>query len=71
MDERVQVLVSGLPDFVRAFEISGRFTGPSIYFHNRAINLRRRLGSALSAVESDEFIELLYATLTARGQPSQ
>jgi hypothetical protein len=67
MDGKVQALVSGFPDFVRTFEASGRFTGPSVHLHNRAISLRRRLGSALLAVESDEFVELLYATLTAWG----
>jgi hypothetical protein len=67
MDERVQALIAGLPNLVRTFEASGRFTGPSVHFHNRAIGLRRRLGSALSAIESDDFVELLYATLTAWG----
>jgi hypothetical protein len=67
MDGRVQALIAGLPDFVGTFEASGRFTSPSVHFHNRVIGLRRHLGSALSAIESDDFVELLYATLTAWG----
>lgn len=56
-----------LPRLVAVFTASEQFSGPSLYFHQRSSKLRRDLGSASRAIASDEFLELIYATLTAWG----
>src|SRR4051812_22935592 len=67
MDERVRRLELEFPRFVTLFEKAQRFSGPSLHFHRRAIDRRRALGSAEKAVRDEEFMEMLYATLTAWG----
>jgi hypothetical protein len=67
MDERVEDLSKDLPRLVQVFENAERFSGPSLHFHRRAIDTRRGLGSARAAIDSDQFVEFVYATLTAWG----
>jgi len=67
MDERVQELSTDLIAHVEAFANAERFSGPSLYFHRRTIDSRRDLGSSGAAIESDQFVEFLYATLTSWG----
>ena len=67
MDERVQDLSTDLHALVEEFGKANRFSGPSLYFHRRTIDTRRDLGSSGAAIESEPFVELLYATLTAWG----
>lgn len=67
MDAKVRDLSDNVPRFLHIFEISPRFTGPSLYFHRRAIAYRQERGPSSAAIGSDEFVELLYATLTAWG----
>jgi hypothetical protein len=67
MDERIDAISRELPRFVSVFTAAERFSGPSLHFHKRAIDMRRKLGSAPNAVASREFLELVYATLTAWG----
>jgi hypothetical protein len=67
MDERVQELIRGFSNFVKIFEDSERFSGPSIYFHRRTLERLRAHGSVSEAFGDDAFIESLYATLVSWG----
>jgi hypothetical protein len=67
MDKRVQELIRGFSNFVKIFEDSGRFSGPSIYFHRRTLERLRAHGSVTEALGDDAFIESLYATLVSWG----
>lgn len=63
----VEALVSGFDEYLWRFEASGLFTGPSIHFHERAIQRRRGHGSAASLLADDLFLEYVYAVLSAWG----
>lgn len=63
---RVRYLEQHLRSCLRKFDRDGGFSGPSVHFHERTMDLRRRLGCR-RAIESDEFCECLYATLTSWG----
>lgn len=63
----VEALVTDFADCVRTFEASGTFSGPSLYFHERAIARRRTHSSARSLLADEGFLEYVYAVLTAWG----
>lgn len=63
----VEGLVADFAGCVRAFEVSGTFSGPSVYFHEWAIARRRMHSSARDLLADDLFVEYVYATLTAWG----
>lgn len=65
--ENVDALVADFADCVRTFETSGTFSGPSVYFHDRAIARRRTHSSARSLLADEGFLEYVYAVLTAWG----
>jgi hypothetical protein len=45
-----------------------KYTGPSVYFHVKAVNRFQNLGSSVSRTVKDKrFSELLYATLVSWG----
>lgn len=67
MDQRVAELTNHFYSYVKVFDASDRFSGPSLYFHRRTIEQRRSAVSVAGVVASIEFVELLYATLTAWG----
>lgn len=67
MDERVDELIGEFSNFVKTFEDSRRFSGPSIYFHRRTLERLRAHGSVSEALGDDAFIESLYATLVSWG----
>ena len=67
MEERVDDLVRGFSSFVKTFNDSGRFTGPSVYFHCRTLERLRAHASATAALTDDAFVESLYATLVSWG----
>jgi hypothetical protein len=67
MDRRVAELASGFEKSVRRFGASGRFTGPSWYFHRRTLDRRSKHRSMASPLADDAFFDALYATLTAWG----
>jgi len=67
MDDRVSQLTKGFERYVRAFTKSERFTGPSGYFHRKALALRAGHQSIASLLNDDAFFDALYATLTAWG----
>ena len=54
-------------EYVADFDSSPPFGGPSLYFHQRTISLRRELGSVSRAIADQRFREYLYATLAAWG----
>ena len=63
----IEALISGFDDHVRRFEAAGLFSGPSIYFHDRAI-ARRRAHTSITGLLSDErFLEYVYAVLPSWG----
>jgi hypothetical protein len=67
MAERIDDLSANFGDYLREFEQRAIFGGPSVHFHVRAIERRMTHESVLSAIADDEFMELMYATLTSWG----
>jgi hypothetical protein len=67
MEKRVQQLTRSFGSYVDVFNAARLFTGPSLYFHWKTRNLLRRHSSAADALEDDQFLESIYATLTAWG----
>lgn len=65
--ERTEELVSGFAGYVAAFEASEAFPGPSLYFHERAIERRRRHQAVTSLLDDERFLEYAYAVLPAWG----
>jgi hypothetical protein len=57
--------------YLDRFDESRLFTGPSLYFHLRTLQIRRQhiecVGQIESCLDSEAFFESLYATLTAWG----
>jgi hypothetical protein len=49
----VEALIKDFDRYVRRFEASNAFSGPSVYFHERAIE-RRRLHSSVADLLADE-----------------
>lgn len=64
---RLDELMAGLEAFVRTFDRSRLFTGPSVYFHNCAIERLRTHISPAEALGDDLFLETVYATLASWG----
>jgi hypothetical protein len=67
MQQRVDELIAGFDQYVRAFNNANPFTGPSLYFHLKTVAVLRRLSAPSEALHCDEFFDYLYATLTAWG----
>jgi hypothetical protein len=67
MDGRVSELLGGFEKYVGVFAASARFTGPSGYFHRKALARRALHPTVAALVEDDAFFDALYATLTAWG----
>ena len=67
MHRRVSELMNDFGYYVDVFDQASLFTGPSLYFHFKTLELLRRHDSAMQALEDDEFFDSLYATLTAWG----
>lgn len=67
MDERVGKLTERFDEYVRVFGTSERFTGPSGYFHRKALALRAQHQDIASLLKDDAFFDAVYATLTAWG----
>jgi hypothetical protein len=63
----VERLVAGFSAYVDVFEASGAFVGPSVYFHERAIERRRMHDSVQSMLADRLFLEYVYAVLPAWG----
>jgi hypothetical protein len=67
MNQRIGKLNSNFDDYIDYFFNSNNFTGPSIYFHNKTLAIQKRSNSIGETINSDEFFDFLYATLTAWG----
>lgn len=67
MGERVDDLIAHFGEYVDYLDQNETFVGPSVYFHDKTLALRRRSSSAAVLLESEEFFDYLYATLTAWG----
>lgn len=63
----VEALISGFDGYVRRFEASDVFTGPSLYFHERALQRRRLHATAAGLVADERFVEYVYAVLPSWG----
>ncbi len=64
---RVEALVAGFAGYVSRFEASNTFTGPSVYFRERAIERRRSHDSVDALLADERFLEYVYAVLPAWG----
>jgi hypothetical protein len=63
----VDALIADFAGCVRRFEASAAFSGPSVYFHQRALETRRQHTSAASLFADDRFLEYVYAVLPSWG----
>jgi hypothetical protein len=63
----VEALVGDFDRHVRRFEASGVFSGPSVYFHERAIERWRLHATAGSLIADQLFLEYVYAVLPSWG----
>jgi hypothetical protein len=63
----VEALVDGFDQCVLRFESASIFSGPSVYFHQRAVERRRLHDSAESLLEDMRFLEYVYAVLPSWG----
>ena len=52
---------------MQRFEASAAFSGPSVYFHERAIERRRRHTTVAGLLADERFLEYVYAVLPAWG----
>ena len=67
MRVRVTQLCENFGQYLEFFENSDPFVGPSVYFHNKTIAIRKRCDTVRGTLQCDEFFDFLYATLTAWG----
>lgn len=67
MDSRLAELSSNLGHYVEVFTRAERFSGPSLYFHNKTLNCLKTFPSTSEAIYSDEVFDWLYATLASWG----
>ncbi len=67
MQERVSELIERFGHYVDEFDQANIFSGPSLHFHFKTLYLLHRHASPTQAVEDDEFLESMYATLTSWG----
>jgi hypothetical protein len=65
--DNVTKLCERFDEYLSFFERRELFTGPSVYFHHRTLELLAKCGSAQEAAHDRRFAELLYATLAAWG----
>jgi hypothetical protein len=63
----VEALVANFADYAARFESSNTFSGPSVYFHHRAIERRRSHDSIDGLLADQQFLEYVYAVLPAWG----
>jgi hypothetical protein len=66
-NDNIEELVEGFASYVTAFEASQAFPGPSLYFHQRAMERRRAHDTIGSLLGDERFLECVYAVLPAWG----
>lgn len=67
MEERVVRLKSDFSKCIEHFDNAQLFTGPSLYFHFRTLEIRKECETAIDTIDDERFFEYLYATLTSWG----
>jgi hypothetical protein len=67
MDNNVEKLIADFAECVTLFERQQAFPGPSLYFHERAIERQRRHATVSSLLDDDRLLEYVYAVLPAWG----
>ena len=67
MQEHVGSLIEHFDEYVRVFDQRNLFTGPSVYFHTKTLEILRRHNKPSEALLDDLFFDYLYATLTSWG----
>ena len=67
MQSRVTQLSENFAGYLDYFSNSDTFAGPSVYFHNRTLEIRKKCVTVLETLQCDEFFDFLYATLTSWG----
>jgi len=67
MQERVDLLIEQFDTYIMVFNQSNLFTGPSIYFHTKTLEILRRHNKLSDVLLDDLFFDYLYATLTSWG----
>jgi hypothetical protein len=65
--ERVSKLCGSFAKSLARFEAAGLFTGPSLYFHHKAVARRLAVADVSDLLGDEQFFDFLYATLTAWG----
>jgi hypothetical protein len=65
--QNVEALVASFSTYVSVFEASEAFRGPSLYFHERALERRQMHGDVASLFKDERFFEYVYAVLPAWG----
>jgi hypothetical protein len=63
----VEALVAGFASYLSSFQTGNPFSGPSVYFHQRAIERRRSHDSIDALLADQQFLEYVYAVLPAWG----
>jgi hypothetical protein len=67
MDARVDKICEDIDYYIRYFNKSDNFVGPSIYFHHKTIERMKNHNGLDSLLDDDLFFDYLYATLTSWG----
>ena len=67
MEKRVKTIIKQFDKFVGIFDQTNRFTGPSVYFHIKTLEIQQRNNTPCDVLQDDLFFDYLYATLTAWG----
>ena len=62
MDQRLRELSEDFKHFVSVFEASEKFSGPSLYFHQKSLACLHDHGSAVEAIASDEIFDWVLPT---------
>jgi hypothetical protein len=63
----VDLLISDFGHFVDTFDASRQFSGPSVYFHVKALRALQSHDSPVDALRDESFFDFLYATLASWG----
>jgi hypothetical protein len=68
LGEKIELLIRAFPDLVAAFQRKAPFRRVGQFeYHRDTIAARREAGSGVAALQSPEFLKLLYCTLKAWG----
>ncbi len=67
MKKRVKALIEQFDEYVDEFNRRNLFTGPSVYFHNKTLQIQQSHNTSCDVLQDDLFFDYLYATLAAWG----